>query len=80
MGNKKTRKPKETEYITIGHADSARRENLLNAANIGAGKASEKDGDVILRVGNNTYGYVVYTILNAKLVQDEHIQFKGRRR
>jgi len=71
MANKKTRKPKETEYISIGKADPDRRANLLDAADRGIGKVSEKGGHVIMRVGNETYGYVVYTILNAKLTKHE---------
>ena len=71
MANKKTRKPKETEYISIGQADPVRRTNLLDAANRGIGKVSEKGGHVVMRLGNDTYGYVVYTILNAKLINHE---------
>lgn len=66
MGKHK-RKPKETEYKTIGENDFLRRGNLLANANMGVGKASEKDGNVILRCGTESYGFVVYTILNAKL-------------
>ena len=72
MVNKKTRKPKETEHISIGQADPDRRANLLDAANRGIGKVTQVKGNVILRVGNETYGYIVYTILNAKLDKNEH--------
>jgi len=61
------RKPKETEHVTIRKNDEFRRNNLLTNAAKGVGKASEKDGNVILRCGTESYGYVIYTILNAKL-------------
>ena len=67
MVNKRTRKPKETEYITLGHTDRKRREMLLYNASRGVGKATEKDGNVILRLGSESYGLVIYTILNAKI-------------
>ena len=63
----KSRKPKETEYITIGENDLFRRNNLLTNAIKSVGKATEKDGDVILRCGTESYGYVVYIIKNVNL-------------
>ena len=67
MVKKKTRKPKETEYITLGHTDRKRREMLLYNASRGVGKVTEKDGNVILRLGSESYGLIIYTILNAKV-------------
>ena len=63
------RKPKETEYVTIRENDLFRRNNLLTNAIKGVGKAIEKDGDVILQLGIESYGYVVYTIKNANLAE-----------
>lgn len=67
MTNRKTRKPKETEYITLGHTDRNRREMLLYNASKGVGKVSEKDGNVIIRLGSESYGLIIFTILNAKM-------------
>jgi hypothetical protein len=61
------RKPKETEYVTVQINDFFRRNNLLTNAKLGVGKASEKDGNVIMQCGTESYGYIIYTILNAKL-------------
>ena len=72
MANKKTRKPKETEHISIGTSDPIRRQMLLTNANLGVGKVSQVKGNVVMRVGNETYGYIIYTILNAKLDNHEH--------
>ena len=69
MGKGKVRKPKATEYVTVNKHDPFRRDNLLTNARLGVGKASEKDGDVILRLGTESYGYVVYTIKDAKLAE-----------
>jgi len=66
-GKGKVRKPRETEYITIGFSDGERRRNLLDAVNNGIGKSSEKDGNIIVRFGTESYGYIVYTILGGKL-------------
>jgi len=70
---KNTRKPKATEYITVRKNNFYRRSrtNLLANARMGVGKATEKDGDVILRLGTESYGFVVYTIKDAKLVHNE---------
>lgn len=70
MGKGKVRKPKATEYVTVHKNDPFRRDNLLANARKGVGKATEKDGDVILRLGTESYGYVVYTIKNATLAID----------
>ncbi len=67
MTKTKVRKPKETEYETVGEGSSIRRQMLLINARKGIGKVSEKDGNVILRLGTESYGYIVYTILNATL-------------
>ena len=61
------RKPKETEYVTVRENDFFRRVNLLTNAAKGVGKATEKNGNVIMQCGTESYGFVVYTILNAKL-------------
>lgn len=61
------RKPKETEYVTVHKNDLFRRDNLLHNARAGVGKVTEKDGDVILKCGTEAYGYVIYTIVDAKL-------------
>ncbi|MHA1199468.1 MAG: hypothetical protein ACTSQF_09095 [Candidatus Heimdallarchaeaceae archaeon] len=50
--------------------DPFRRDNLLTNARLGVGKVIEKDGDVILRLGTESYGFVVYTIKNATLAID----------
>ena len=67
MSKGKTRKPKETEFETVGEGSSIRRQMLLTNARKGIGKATEKDGNVVLKLGSESYGYIVYTILNATL-------------
>jgi hypothetical protein len=47
--------------------DPFRRDNLLANAKAGVGKVTEKDGNVVMRCGTEAYGYVVYTIVDAKL-------------
>jgi hypothetical protein len=67
MGKGKVRKPKETEYVTVRKNDFFRRNNLLANARMGVGKITEKDGNIVMRCGTESYGYVVYTIVDAKL-------------
>lgn len=68
VAKKVKRKPKETEYVTVRKNDLHRRTNLLLNLSKGVGKAKDDDdGNIILRLGNETYGFIVYTIMNAKL-------------
>lgn len=64
---KKVRKPKETEYITLGYTDIERRNNLLFNASRGVGKVKQEGDDVVITLGSPAYGLVVFTVLNAKV-------------
>jgi len=68
-GKGKARKPKETEHITIGFSDGIRRQMLLENINRGVGKATEKNGNIVVRFGTESYGYIIYTILGGKLAR-----------
>ena len=67
MGKGKIRKPRETEYVTIRENDFFRRNNLLINAGKGVGKVTEKDGNIVMRCGTESYGYIIYTIIDANL-------------
>ena len=64
---RKVRKPKETEYITLGHTDKERRNNLLLNASRGVGKVRQDGDNVVIRLGSESYGLLFYTVLNAKI-------------
>lgn len=70
MANSKKRKQhkvRPTEYITIGKADAARRENLLHAVRNGNGKVTQVGNDVKLVVGSANIGYIEYLIQDASI-------------
>ena len=71
------RKPKETEYETVGEGSSIRRQMLLINAAKGVGKVTEKDGNIVLRLGSESYGYIIYTIIGATMTDLENIKARN---